>query len=80
MALVDPIVCTPDELLLSLTPRGTANASQSVRGNGGTARYLAMDEPIRQRYPTQYYILTRQTGPGPKQIPAWLIREKTDTL
>ena len=65
VASVDPIVCTPDEQVLSLTLDGTANVINNVYANGGTVRYLAMDEPIRQWYPAQYYILTGQTDPRP---------------
>ncbi len=65
VASLDPIVCTPAEQVLSLTLNGTANVINNVYANGGTVRYLAMDEPIRQWYPAQYYILTGQTDPRP---------------
>lgn len=65
VASVDPIVCASDQQVRSLTLEGTANAIQNVHNNGGTVRYLVMDEPIRQWYPAQYYILTGQTDPRP---------------
>ena len=65
VASLDPIVCTSDEQVFNLTLNGTANVINNVNANGGTVRYLAMDEPIRQWYPTQYYILTGQPDPRP---------------
>jgi hypothetical protein len=65
VASLDPVVCTPDEQVFNLTLNGTGDTIQNVHDNGGTVRYLAMDEPIRQWYPTQYYILSGQTDPRP---------------
>jgi len=65
IASVDPIVCASDEQVLSLTLSGTANAIHNVHDNGGTVRYLVMDEPIWQWYPARFYIVTGQTDPRP---------------
>ncbi len=65
IASVDPIVCSTSEHVQSLTLNGSVNAISNVQQNGGVVRYLAMDEPIRQWYPTQYYIVTGQTDPRP---------------
>ncbi len=62
---LDPIVCTTGERAVSLSLNGTANAINNVQAGGGTVRYLAMDEPIRQWYPTQFYLLSGQTDPRP---------------
>ena len=62
---VDPIVCTSAEEVFNLTLGGTANVINNVHANGGTVRYLAMDEPIRQWYPLYYYLVTGQTDPRP---------------
>lgn len=62
---VEPLVCTSGERAVSLSLNGTANAIQNVHDNGGLVRYLAMDEPIRQWYPTQFYLLSGQTDPRP---------------
>ena len=65
IASVDPIVCTSAEEVFNLTLGGTANVVNNVYANGGTVRYLAMDEPIRQWYPLYYYLVTGQTDPRP---------------
>jgi PKD domain-containing protein len=62
---VDPIECSTSEYVYSLSLDGSINVIQSVQSNGGTVRYLAMDEPIRQWYPQYYYIYTGQTDPRP---------------
>jgi hypothetical protein len=62
---VDPIECSTSEYIYSLTLDGSVNVIESVQSNGGTVRYLAMDEPIRQWYPQYYYIHTGQTDPRP---------------
>lgn len=65
VASLDPIVCTPDEQVRSLTLSGTANAIQNVHDHGGTVRHLVMDEPIWQWYPARFYTETGQTDPRP---------------
>ncbi len=65
IASVDPIVCTSAEEVFNLTLDGTANVINNVHASGGTVRYLAMDEPIRQWYPLYYYLVTGQTDPRP---------------
>jgi len=65
VASVDPIVCSTSEHVRALTLDGSVNAVANVQQNGGVVRYLAMDEPIRQWYPTQYYLVTGQTDPRP---------------
>lgn len=62
---VDPIVCSTSEYVFSLSLDGSLNVIQNVQANGGTVRYLAMDEPIRQWYPEYFYIYTGQTDPRP---------------
>ena len=61
----DPLECSTSEYVYSLSLDGSINVIQSVQSNGGTVRYLAMDEPIRQWYPQYYYIYTGQTDPRP---------------
>jgi hypothetical protein len=65
IASVDPIVCASAEHVRNLTLSGTANAINNVHANGGTVRYLVMDEPIWQWYPAEFYIATGQTDPRP---------------
>ncbi len=65
IASVDPIVCASAEEVFNLTLDGTANVINNVHENGGTVRYLAMDEPIRQWYREYYYLVTGQTDPRP---------------
>ncbi len=62
---VDPIECSTHEYVFSLSLDGSVNVIQNIQSNGGTVRYLAMDEPIRQWYPEYYYIYTGQTDPRP---------------
>ncbi len=62
---VNPIECSTSDYVYSLSLDGSINVIQSVQSNGGTVRYLAMDEPIRQWYPHYYYIHTGQTDPRP---------------
>jgi hypothetical protein len=62
---VNPIECSTSEYVFSLTLDGSVNVIQNVQSNGGTVRYLAMDEPIRQWYPLYHYIYTGQTDPRP---------------
>lgn len=61
----DPVECSTSEHIFSLTLDGSINVIQNVQSNGGTVRYLAMDEPIRQWCPQYYYIYTGQTDPRP---------------
>ncbi len=65
IASVDPIVCASAEEVFNLTLDGTANAINNVHANGGTVRYFAMDEPIRQWYPEYFYLVSGQTDPRP---------------
>ncbi len=65
IASVDPIVCASAEEVFNLTLDGTANAINNVHANGGTVRYLAMDEPIRQWYREYFYLVSGQTDPRP---------------
>ena len=65
IASVDPIVCASGEEVLNLTLDGTANAINNVYANGGTVRYLAIDEPIRRWYPEYFYLVSGQTDPRP---------------
>ncbi len=62
---VDPIVCTTSQRVAALTLDGSINGIQSVQQNGGVVRYLVMDEPIRQWYPTQFHLVSGQTDPRP---------------
>ena len=62
---VDPLECSTSQHVFSLSLDGSVNVIQNVQSNGGTVRYLAMDEPIRQWYPQFYYIYTGQTDPRP---------------
>ncbi len=62
---VEPIVCSTDSGVLSLSLNGSINVIQNVQVNGGEVRYLRIDEPIRQWYPTHYYLQTGQIDPRP---------------
>ena len=62
---VEPIVCSTDSGVLSLSLNGSINVIQNVQANGGEVRYLRIDEPIRQWYPTHYYLQTGQIDPRP---------------
>jgi hypothetical protein len=61
----DPVECSTSEYVYNLALSGSVNVIENVQSNGGTVRYLAMDEPIRQWYPQYYYIYTGQTDPRP---------------
>ena len=61
----DPVECSTSEYVYNLALSGSVNVIENVQSNGGTVRYLAMDEPIRQWYPQYYYIHTGQTDPRP---------------
>ncbi|MCD4653078.1 hypothetical protein K8T06_04010 [bacterium] len=59
----NPLECSSSEYVLALALDGSVNVIQNVQSNGGTVRYLAMDEPVRQWYPTYFHIQTGQTDP-----------------
>jgi hypothetical protein len=61
----DPVVCSTSEHVLALSLDGSVNVIQSVRANGGTVRYLAMDEPMRRWLPEYYYVYWGGTDPRP---------------
>ena len=61
----DPLECSTAEYIFNLTLDGSINVIQNIQSNGGTVRYLAMDEPIRRWYPLYHYIYTGQTDPRP---------------
>lgn len=61
----DPVECSTSEYVHNLALSGSVNVIENVQSNGGTVRYLAMDEPIRQWYPQYYYIYTGKTDPRP---------------
>jgi hypothetical protein len=61
----NPIECSTAEYVFNLTLDGSINVIQNIQSNGGTVRYLAMDEPIRQWYPLYHYIHFGQTDPRP---------------
>ena len=61
----DPVECSTSEYVLSLTLDGSINVIQSVQANGGTVRYLAMDEPMRRWLPEYYYVYWGGTDPRP---------------
>lgn len=61
----DPVECSTSEYVYNLALSGSVNVIENVQSNGGTVRYLAMDEPIRQWYPLYYYIYTGQADPRP---------------
>jgi len=60
---VDPLECSTSEYVFALTLDGSVNVIQNVQSNGGTVRYLAMDEPMRQWLPEYYYIYWGETDP-----------------
>ena len=62
---VDPLECSTSEHVFALTLDGSINVIQNVQSNGGTVRYLAMDEPMRQWLPEYYYIYWGGTDPRP---------------
>jgi len=62
---VDPVVCSSSAHVSSLTLNGSVNVIQNVQANGGVVHTLRIDEPIRQWYPTHYYLQTGQTDPRP---------------
>ena len=61
----DPVECSTAEYVYNLTLSGSINVIQNIEANGGTVRYLAMDEPIRQWYPLYHYIYWGETDPRP---------------
>jgi hypothetical protein len=65
---LDPVVCSTGDYVHSLTLNGSVNVIQSIESNGGTVRYLAMDEPLGQWLPEYYYIYTGQPDPRPCRV------------
>ncbi|MCZ6835829.1 MAG: hypothetical protein O7G85_08655 [Planctomycetota bacterium] len=62
---IEPLECSTDAHVLNLTLNGSVNVIQNVQANGGEVSTLRIDEPIRQWYPTHYYLQTGQTDPRP---------------
>ncbi len=62
---IDPIECTPSDRIFRFSLEGSVNIIRGVEENGGTVRYLAMDEPVRQWYPTRYHLETGKVDPRP---------------
>ncbi|MCD4690072.1 T9SS type A sorting domain-containing protein [bacterium] len=61
----EPVECSTDEYVYNLTLDGSINVIQSIEANGGTVRYLAMDEPLRRWIPEYYYTYWGEIDPRP---------------
>ncbi|MCK4663206.1 MAG: T9SS type A sorting domain-containing protein [Bacteroidales bacterium] len=61
----DPVECSTAEYVYNLTLDGSINVIQNIEANGGTVRYLAMDEPLRRWSPEYYYVYWGKTDPRP---------------